>query len=331
MDRLVSVVMPVRNGGAHLAGAVASILTQTYADIELLLIDDHSNDGAIASLDDVDHRLKIVRNAGSGLVAALNFGIERANGQYIARMDADDIAMPARLETQISYLDAHPEIDICGACVEIFSSEGIRAGNLRYQRWLNSVRTPEEIHRRIFVESPMPHPSAVFRSRAIKALGGYRDRGWPEDYDLFLRADAAGMKMGKPPQVLLRWRDHEQRLTRTDPVYDLPRFQAAKAHFLVQHRLNGRGVIIWGAGKTGRQMHDVLRDEGAHIIGFIDVHPRRIGGRKRGLPVWPMQYAQTIKDNWILVAVGAAGAREEIGEWLERRNKHEGIDYLFVA
>jgi glycosyltransferase involved in cell wall biosynthesis len=352
---LVSVLMPVRNGGSYLAAAVESILEQTHRHFELLLINDHSKDDSISKLDNSDARLGIIENPGRGLISALNSGIEAARGEYIARMDSDDLALPHRLKSQLSYLAANPEVDICGGqvenrlksqlsylaanpevdiCggqVEIFRPGKLGAGNQRYQEWLNSVCTPEQIHLRLFIESPIPHPTAMFRRDAIIALGGYLDLGWPEDYDLFLRADAAGLAMGKPGGTVLRWRDHDQRLTRNDSRYDLKRFQAAKAYYLATNRIKKRTAVIWGAGKTGRQMYDLLTAEGVNIAGFIEVHPRRIGGLKRGKPVWPMARVGNLNEELILVAVGAAGAREEIGEWLEAQKKHEGIDYLFVA
>jgi glycosyltransferase involved in cell wall biosynthesis len=328
---LVSVLMPVRNGGSYLAAAVESILEQTHRHFELLLINDHSKDDSISKLDNSDARLGIIENPGRGLISALNSGIEAARGEYIARMDSDDLALPHRLKSQLSYLGANPEVDICGGQVEIFRPGKLGAGNQRYQEWLNSVCTPEQIHLRLFIESPIPHPTAMFRRDAIIALGGYLDLGWPEDYDLFLRADAAGLAMGKPDGTVLRWRDHDQRLTRNDSRYDLKRFQAAKAHYLATNRIKKRTAVIWGAGKTGRQMYDLLAAEGVNIAGFIEVHPRRIGGLKRGKPVWPMARVGNLNDELILVAVGAAGAREEIGEWLEAQKKREGIDYLFIA
>ena len=331
MSPAVSVILPVHNGGNYLADAVFSILSQSFRKLELLLVDDHSNDTAIAGLDAADERLRILSAKQAGVAAAFNYGLERARGKFIARMDADDLSLPERLKRQLHYLEFHPEVDICGGCVEIFSDQALGAGNLRYQNWLNSCRSPEKIHRELFIESPIPNPTALFRRDAIDRLGGYRDPDWPEDYDLFLRADSAGMRMGKPDGVVLRWREHPQRLTRSDPRYDIARFQAAKAHFLVSQRLHGRPLVIWGAGPTGRLMHDLLESEGAAINGFLEVHPRRIGGSKRGLPVWPVDHVSELKDELVLVAVGAAGAREEIGAYMLERGKKEGSDYLFVA
>jgi len=331
MPSLVSVVMPVRNGGKYLAGAVASILRQTHENLELLLVDDHSTDRAIALLDKNDARLKILANQGRGIVDACNTGLADCEGDFIARMDADDISLPDRFRVQLEYLDTNPGVDICGSCVEIFSATGLQGGLERYREWLNSVREPEQVRQQIFIESPLPHPTLMFRRAAVQKLGGYRDHGWPEDYDLLLRADAAQMSMGKPEPVLLHWRDHATRLTHTDERYERRRFMRAKTHFLVRHRLAGRPVVIWGAGPTGRDMFDLVREEGGIVEGFIEVHPRRIGGQKRGLPVWPIDKVRNLGQAMLLVAVGAAGAREEIESFLREIGKTAGTDYLFVA
>jgi glycosyltransferase involved in cell wall biosynthesis len=332
MNPVVSVIMPVRNGGKYLAQAVTSILGQSFRQLELLLVDDHSSDGALADLTISDPRLLLLVNEGRGVSAAFNTGLAQARGEFIARMDADDIALTERIKHQLDYLKAHPAIDICGTCVEIFSDKELAGGNVRYQAWLNACRSPGDIQRELFVESPIPNPTAMFRREAILSLGGYTDPDWPEDYDLYLRADVLGMRMGKPDEVLLRWRDHEGRLTRSDERYDLKRFQAAKAHFLAVHRLRGKGpVIIWGAGPSGRLMHDLLVQEGVSILGFLEVHPRRIGGTKRDLPVWAIDHITRGNESFVLVAVGAAGARVEIREFMRRHGKVEGEQYLFVA
>jgi glycosyltransferase involved in cell wall biosynthesis len=332
MNPVVSVIMPVRNGGDYLEAAVGSILGQTFSDLELILVDDHSVDGAISGLSVADPRLVLQKNKQRGVSSAFNSGLSLARGEFIARMDADDISLPERIEKQYCYFQSHPDVDICGACVEIFTGGEVAGGNIRYQAWLNACRSPGQIHQEMFIESPIPNPTAMFRRDAILRLGGYRDPDWPEDYDLFLRADALGMQMGKPEHILLHWREHANRLTRNDQRYDLRRFQAAKAHFLSKNRLPGKGpVILWGAGPSGRLMHDLLLEEGTRVRGFLEVHPRRIGGEKRGLPVWPIEEIDRMDDAFILVAVGAAGARAKIREFMQQRALREGEHFLFVA
>lgn len=327
----ISVVMPVRDGGTFLVPAIASILNQTHADLELILVDDGSTDGAVEALDINDARLRIIPCRGSGVADAFNTGWAQAGGDYIARMDADDVALPERLVLQLALLASRPEVDIAGGCVEIFATGGIDEGNRLYQEWLNALREPADIHREIYIESPLPNPTALFRRTALERLGGYRNTSWAEDYDLYLRADRQGMQMAKPEPVLLRWRDHDRRLTRTDVRNFREAFQQAKAHHLVRGGLATGGLLIWGAGPGGRLMHDLLTEAGAGVSGFVDVHPRRIGGTKRGLPVWPLERAANWQEGLVLVAVGARGARAEIRAFMCAHDRHEGRDFLFVA
>ena len=111
--------MPVHNAGDYLSAAVNSILEQQNVALELLIVDDHSNDGAIDALPK-DPRIRLLRSPAKGLVPALNHGIKQINTPYVARMDGDDIADPRRLLTQLEYLLDRPEIDIVGAQVEMF-------------------------------------------------------------------------------------------------------------------------------------------------------------------------------------------------------------------
>lgn len=334
MPPLISIIMPVRNAGVHLAPAVASILSQTLPDWELLLVNDHSSDGAIEALSLDESRLKILRNTGRGLVPALNYGFAQARGTFLARMDGDDLAEAHRLQVQCSYLQQHPKIDIVGSQVQIF---GELAGNgaQRYEGWLNQLCEPDAIAREIFIESPLPHPSVMMRSQAWQALKCYEDSAGPEDYDLWLRAAELGLQMAKPEGVLLHWRDHEGRLTRNDLRYSSKQFWRTKARHLLRWRSAGRPLLIWGAGPSGAAVFDALSAEGCapeRIQGFLDLHPRRIGGRKRGLPVLALDGAlSAAPDTLVLVAVGTAGARGEIREWFEGHQRVEGVDYLFVA
>lgn len=323
--------MPVHNAGPYLQTAVDSILQQTYKNLELLIVDDHSTDSAIGQLQINDGRVSLVSAEQYGVVQAMNIGVEQAKGKYIARMDADDIAHPRRLEVQLELLEQNPDVGIVAAQVEIFSDEELGGGFQFYQDWLNSVCTPEQIRCEVYVESPLPNPTVMFRREVYEQLGGYHDSDWAEDYDCWLRANAARVKMAKPEGILLHWRDHGKRLTRTDERYSLDNFMRAKVHYLAASILNGKNVVIWGTGPTGVQLHDMLREQNINISGFIDIHPRRIGGVKRELPVWPTDKVNDIQDEIIVCAVGSRGAREEIRDYLKDKQFTEGEDFIFVA
>lgn len=329
---LVSILMPVRNGGSYLNMALRSLLEQTYENIEIMVVDDHSTDDSLRRLKGQDRRVHMLSNQGRGIVSALNTAAEHANGDILARMDADDIALPMRIEAQVNLLLARPDVEITGTKVEIFSDDGEVAGGFRaYADWINSLTEPEDIAREIFVESPIPHPSALLWRHTFDQLGGYRESEWPEDYDLWLRAYALGKRMAKPESILLRWRDSATRLSRTSDRYSGERFLQAKARFLTDTVLHTRAVQIWGAGPTGRALCDWLTQHGVDVNGFIDVHPRRIGGKKRGRPVRAPDYVRAMDEEIVLVAVGARGVRDEIRGFMGACDKQEGADYLFVA
>ncbi len=339
LDSLISVIMPVHNAGVYLADAVASILNQKNSTLELILVDDHSGDHAIEMLPIEliqDHRLKIFPSKGHGVVAAMKTGFAQAHGKYIARMDADDVSLADRLSKQLDYLQQHPEIGIAGGQVKIISNSDIAQGFLLYEKWLNQLCLPEDIERELFIESPIPNPTAFFRRESYELLDGYQDPEWAEDYDMWLRAHALGIKMGKPEGIVLHWRDHEHRLTHCDSRYDNKLFMLAKAYYLARscHHLKQRKVIIWGTGPTGVYFHDVLVKQNVEVEAFIEVNPRRIGGIKRGLPVLHFnQINQYTRSNKALIigAVGARGARAKIRQALLDMGKEEGIDFLFAA
>jgi hypothetical protein len=194
----------------------------------------------------------------------------------------------------------------------------------------------EAITREIFIESPLAHPSVAFRKRWVEQVGGYQEHGWPEDYDLWLRLCLAGAKFAKVPEILLYWREHEHRLTRTDSRYSVENFLRAKAHYLCQGPLRDRDrVIIWGAGQMGRRLSKHLEREGAPLAVFIDIDPAKIGRKRRGrlivapedLKHWIERFERPV----VLAAVSSRGARELIRERLSGMGLREGLDWWAVA
>lgn len=319
----------MHNGGPFLSAAVTSLLTQSFPALEIILIDDHSTDDAIVRLPRHDPRLRIFQARGQGLVSALNQSLHLATGDYVARMDGDDISLPQRLQTQLTLAHHHSPTTLIGARVEMFSDDGDCAGGyLEYERWINGLIKPDDISKAIFIESPIPHPTLFCRRDTLLALDGYRDKHWPEDYDLWMRAHQAGCKFAKPEETLLRWRDHPDRLSRTDPSYASNQFVQLKAHFLARQLSDP--VIIWGAGRGGKRLSDALARQGVATRSFIDVSQKRIGGKARGRDVLP-PHTVSDHDAVILVAVGRRGVRPEIREYLTTHGRQEGVDYWFTA
>ena len=338
-EPMISVLMPCYNAGETLDETMQSLLDQTLLEFEIIVVDDGSEDSTsekLAAWSGKDARVCVITIAHAGIIPALNIGMEACRSHLVARMDADDVAHPERLERQVAYLEANPDVTVVGSLVEGFPRDGVREGFQVYLDWLNKLVDHEAITRDIFIESPFAHPSVAFRRRRVEAIGGYQEFGWPEDYDLWLRLYLDEARFEKIPEILLYWREHPTRLTRTDSRYSVENFLRAKARYLVQGPLRGRdAVIVWGAGQMGRRLSKHLVREGAPLAAFVDIDLNKVGRTRRGAPIIP---PEELKEWWgrfanpvVLAAVGSRGARALIRENLCSRGLREGIDWWAVA
>jgi glycosyltransferase involved in cell wall biosynthesis len=335
---VVSVLLPVRDAAASLADAIESIRGQTYADWELLIVDDGSRDSSwaiaerAASLDS-RQRIHVVRQPALGLVPALTAGLALARGRFIARMDADDVSHSDRLALQLELLLSRPDIGVASGLVA-FGGEGQAGqGYAEHVRWLNTVVTPEALALSRFIESPLAHPSVLFRRELVERHGGYRAGDFPEDYELWLRWFDAGVCFAKVERELLIWSDSSRRLSRTDPRYAPEAFYAIKCRWLGRHLARtlepGRPVWLWGAGRITRQRFRSLEADWRSFAGFIDIDPKKVGGSIGGRPV--VSPDRIPPRAFVLVGVGNRGARAEIVAHLRSERRQEGEDFLCVA
>ena len=329
----VSVLLPVRDGASYLAAALDSIRRQTFFNWELIAIDDHSGDetpGILTEYAALDPRIRVITSPGTGIVSALNSGLSACRAPLVARMDCDDISHPHRLERQYRLLTSEPQVGLVSCGFRHFPREDLRIGMLAYETWQNGLVTHDLILRDLFVESPFVHPSVMFRKSLAEQVGGYRECGWTEDYDLWLRLAAAGVIFARIPDVLFFWRDRSDRLTRTNPAYTIHAFRACKAHYLKSGFLAGiNEVTLIGAGIEGRAWRQALAAVGIRVIRWIDADPRKQGRLLHGAPVMPPDTDELA--GRMLVTVGTRNARSGLRNWLMERGLIEGIDVVFVT
>lgn len=333
MPRL-SVLLPCRDATPYLPECIASLEAQAFTDFEVIAVDDGSVDGTDAELDawaKRDARVQVERMAGGGIVAALRRGLELARADRIARMDADDIAHPERFALQMRLLDEQP-VTGCGTQVRYFPRAAVKHGALRYEAWINASLDPSDVARDVFVECPIPHPTLMVTRAALDDVGGYRDRGWPEDYDLVLRLWAAGYALGKVPRVLLDWREGATRLSRRDARYDLDAFRRCKLHYLSHTLLSEtREVVVCGAGPVGKSIARALAARGFAIRAFVDLDPRKVGQTIHGAPVIDYASLGAPDGAFTLAAVAGDAARARIRATLVAAGYTEMRDFCAVA
>ena len=223
----VSVVMPVYNGEKYLVEAIESILAQTFGDFELIIIDDASQDNTLEILHEYasrDERIRVIENQQNlGISASLNKGLAVSRGEYIARMDADDISLDKRLAVQVDFMDKNTVIGVCGTWVECI-------GN-----WSEVMKFPvthEEIFARLLFENALAHPSVMMRATLFhkKSLSYNESVKYGQDYELWSRAVQV-VRMANIDQILLRYRIHSQKVS--------SRFgqEQLKIHHLIYERL----------------------------------------------------------------------------------------------
>lgn len=233
----VSVIMPAYNAEKYIAEAIDSILGQTFTDLEFIILNDCSADSTEKIiLSYADDRIVYIKNEKNmGVAATLNRGIAIATGEYIARMDADDISLPERFEKQVAFLDSHPDVAVLGSAVDMFGAQ-------------NQVVRYSESDGRLKVDllfgSCFAHPSVMMRTEVIRSLGGY-DRAYEgmEDYALWCRV-AKNHQLATIQQVLLRYRIHPGQVTqkRFDPN------KALRYYNLQAELFSDLGVCTEGAG-----------------------------------------------------------------------------------
>lgn len=340
----LSVVLPIgpaiadsKTANEWLQQSIDSLLHQTWRDLEIVLVGPaaRSGDWPDAAMSQTDSRIIRIRRQEPGIVSALNDGFAFASGDLIARMDADDVACRERLGNQLRFMQSRPDIGLSSTRVEIHTSTGkLNRGNLEYMSWLNSLQEPEQISRNLFIESPCPHPSWLMKRSVWQQLGGYRDCRWAEDYDFLLRAELAGIAMGKPDtRPLLKWREHDNRLTRCSSRYSRQMFIAAKAWALARSHARQRDVVIIGTGRNAKLMFDALKHENVNVKAFVDVQKNVKNRTLRNKPVtnYPAIAKRKHGDALLLSVVTRFGARDQLKSWFNENNFRETTDYIFAG
>ncbi|MFI3271207.1 MAG: glycosyltransferase [Pseudomonadota bacterium] len=356
----VSVLMPVWNGAACVSDTLESLLAQSFTDFEIIAVDDGSTDQTLSILQAYaakDARVRPISVAHGGIVHALNAGLSHARGDYVARMDADDFCHPDRLALQVAYLDEHPETGLVASRVSFGGDAETCHGFMHYINWSNGLLSHADMFAARFRESPLVHPTVMFRRTLVDLHGPYAEGPFPEDYELWLRFFAAGVRMAKLPQNLVTWNDPPNRLTRTHDNYSDDAFASLRARYLAAHLHTqispsqacgqttehtpaqtcgqnagqAREVYILGAGRMARRRARHLLDHGVAIAAWIDIDPKKVGNIVEGRRVLSLDQMPPPKTAMFVAYLAQHGASDELVSVLAVRGYVQGVDFILAS
>jgi hypothetical protein len=233
MTPRVTVLMAVHDGEPYVRDAVRSVLDQTFGDFEFVIVDDASTDGTVTTIESFgDDRIRLFRNERNlGQVPSLNIGLREARGEIVARIDADDVSRPTRLERQLSVLDANPRVGLVGSWMTLVDERGSTVGSLRK----TLVDFADFVFHTLIMRVWVSHPAAAYRRDPVIALGGYDEATGPsEDKDLWRKLALERWDARIVPEELVLYRLHEAQLSQTRAAYQRDVDARSQERFLAQ-------------------------------------------------------------------------------------------------
>ena len=331
---LISILIPFKNTEAFLDECLYSVINQTYTNWELLIIDDNSTDKSYNLVDNYakkDKRITLFKNEGSGIINALKLAFSKSKGDYISRMDSDDIMPNSKLETLLNHLQQHGRNHIATGLVSYFSAEGISDGYRKYEQWLNCLTTNGTNYSEIYKECVIPSPCWMIAREDLLAIEAFNPTRYPEDYDLTFRFYEANYKVIPCNKVLHLWRDYGTRASRTDANYTENSFIDIKLYYFLKLEYNdARPLVIWGAGKKGKTIAKKLIALNIPFQWICD-NPKKIGKHIYDVEMKPFQDLETIENSQSIVSVANKDEQAIIRAYFSKLNKESMTDYFFFC
>jgi glycosyltransferase involved in cell wall biosynthesis len=309
---LISIIIPCRNAGDYLLACLESIARQTIDNYECIVVDDGSSDQSrevvqYYALD--DERFISIDNSGAGIIEALRSGSRISSGQYITRMDADDIMLPRKLELLLHVCERGT---VATGQVEYFASgKSLGMGYTSYAEWLNTNMNAAQPWQDIYRECVVPSPAWMLHRSDFESIGAFGSDRYPEDYDLCFRMYAAGLQIASTSQVVHQWRDYDNRTSRTDEHYSDNRFLDIKIdYFLRLDYSTSDRLVLWGAGRKGKAIAKRLINLDLSFKWVTD-NPKKVGHNIYG-QILSNSTAVDDRDHCIMAVASRSGVAEII-------------------
>ena len=326
--------MPYKNTARFLEDCLDSIVEQSYPQWELLAVNDHSTDRSENILQEYasrESRIKLRRNSGHGIIPALRTAYGMSSGDFITRMDSDDVMTPRKLEQLLFGLQSHGAGHVAIGKVKYFSDRGISDGYARYERWINALTERGENYKEIYKECVIPSPCWMVNRGDLDACGGFAPDLYPEDYDLTFRFYEHGLKCIPCSATLHMWRDYDNRTSRTSEHYAQNYFLQIKLHYFLKLDYDSkRPLVIWGAEYKGKTLAKGLIERGVPFLWLCD-NPKKIGKRIYDQSLVHYTQLSDLKNPQSIISVANEIAQEDIRKYLAELNLTNTKDAFFFC
>lgn len=333
-NSLISILTPFKNTATFLGDCLNSILNQTYGNWELIIVDDNSTDESYKIAEkfaDNDSRITLLKNPGNGIIEALQVAFKHSKGQFITRMDSDDIMLPNKLEVLVTNLKNSGEKHIAIGLVDYFSEQGVGEGYKSYETWLNNLSKTGSNYAEIYKECVIPSPCWMAYRNDFIACNGFNPHTYPEDYDLAFRFYKNKIKCIPCNTIVHKWRDYSTRTSRTHVHYAQNHFLALKInHFLDIDYNKNKTLTIWGAGNKGKIIAKILTKKDLPFEWICD-NPKKIGKDIYGKELKAFQELSKIKNAQCIITVANKLEQSEIRSYLKKINMKPMNDYVFFC
>jgi glycosyltransferase involved in cell wall biosynthesis len=333
-QQLISILTPFKNTAEFLPECLDSILKQSYPNWELLIVDDGSTDESYAivkSYSQRDARIKLLSNQGHGIIDALKFAFENCHGEYITRMDSDDIMTSNKLEVLLKKLLSNGRKHLAVGLVNYFSKDGINDGYERYEQWLNDLTSKGTNYSEIYKECVIPSPCWMIHKDDLLACDAFSPNRYPEDYDLAFRFYKNEMKCIPCDTIMHQWRDYPTRTSRTHEHYAENHFLDIKLHYFLDLDYDqSRVLTLWGAGFKGKQIAKLLKKQSIPFI-WVCNNPKKIGKHIYDIELQNFSYLSELNNPQCIVTVANDQSQERIKKYFETENMKSMKDFFFFC
>ncbi|MEX1190828.1 MAG: glycosyltransferase family 2 protein [Brumimicrobium sp.] len=335
MKPIVSIIIPAKNEAKFISECIESVQNQSFLDFEVIVVDDNSTDSTFEILQDFskkDHRIKVLKNNGNGIISALRLAFENTEGDYITRMDADDRMKPNKIQVLHKGLNSKGNGYLAVGGVEYFSENNeLGTGFKRYEEWLNNLTASGENFKDIFKECVIPSPCWMISRMDLINVNAFDEERYPEDYDLAFRFYEAGYKVLPTKEIVHEWRDYPTRTSRTHENYADYTFTPIKMHyFLKLHYDREKKIVVFGASYRGKELAKYLSK---HSIDFLWVgsNPNKIGKHIYDKLILSIDRVEDLYNKQFLITVANESHKNEINLFLSDQGLKELDDYFFFA